>query len=599
MRFDFSRAMPAMTAAALLCLAPAPASAFTDTTKTFEEYTAAEKTAARETAKAAMAAKKTVKALRICGDPGNMPYSSDKLEGFQNKIADVLARAMGTQVSYFWRPSLERGLTRQTFDSNECDVFFDIPAGYGTMLTTNTIYRTTYTLAWREDSKLDIKSLGDPRLKTLRLGVFQHSGLREALLRRGIRDNVDVHTISHDADLTPENQPWRQVQRVAAGELDVAGVWGPFAGYAKSVKGAPVVIQPVNLMEEEIPMEFDLAIGVRRTDVTLKYMLDFAMEANKAEIEAILRQYGVPLVQCSACLVAGDLPAHGPYTAPLIHSGDRAPAAAADQVVTHERVEGWLASGSSLQEELSDAINGVDVERVKFLIGKGADVNALDLQGYGALHAAARLKKPELLQALIAAKADVNAPDREGWTPLIQAAYRNHIPSVELLVRAGADKEKAAPGGYTALGIALSERRFEAAIKLAELGADVKSPTAKQQLTPLMIAASQLVLNEGANVDADGKRRPGPIEAAEALITRGADVNARSADGLTPLMVAAVHNNTPMIGLLIKSGADATATLPDGRTALGIARDNANDSAVKMITRMQAAVPTKSRAEPR
>jgi ankyrin repeat protein len=331
--------------------------------------------------------------------------------------------------------------------------------------------------------------------------------------------------------------------------------------------------------------------------VTLKYMLDFALEASKAEIQTILTEFGVPLVQCSSCLIAGDLPSHGTYTAPLENAAAAPPQAAPDQVVTPERVESWLASGSSLQEELSDAVNGVDVERVKFLIAKGADVNAHDLQGYGALHSAARLRKAEIIKVLLDAGAGINAPDRDGWTPLIQAAYRNHPPSIEMLVRAGADIEKPAPGGITPLVMALGERRFEAAIKLVELGANVNAPTAKERLTPLMVAASQLVLNEGANVDADGKRKAGPIEAAQALAARGADVNARSATGVTALMVAATHNNTPMIGLLIKSGADIAAALPDGQTALDVARGNAFESAVKMITRLQAsAAAVKPRA---
>jgi len=560
----------------------------TDTDKPFEEYSASEKTAAKEAAKAAIAARKTVKSLRICGDPGNMPFSNDKGEGFQNKIAEVLADAMGTQVSYFWRPSLERGLTRQTFDENECDVFLDIPAGYGRMLTTSPVYATTYVLAWRGDRNLSIKSLDDPRLKVLKIGVFQHSGLREALIRRGVRDNVDVHIISHDADLEPESQPWRQVDRVVHGDLDVAGVWGPFAGYVKAKHSAPIVIQPVNQMEDEIPMEFQLALGVRRTGVKLKYMLELALEARKAEIQRILTEYGVPLVKCSTCLIAGDLPSHGAYTMPFIASNARAPMAAEDQIVTRERVQGWLANGSSLQEELSNALLAVDAERVKYLISMGADVNAIDAQGYGALHSAARLKSAEILKLVMESKADVNAPDRDGWTALMHASYRNHVPSIQALVAAGADIERSAPGGYTPLAVAIAERRFEAALALIELGANVNGVAGGGRLTPLMVVASQLVLNEQAEIDPSGHRRPGPIEVATALASHGADTNARSATGVTPLMVAATHNNVPMIGFLAKTGAKFDLALPDGKTALVIATDNHSEAAAKMIARLQS-----------
>ena len=134
---------------------------------------------------------------------------------------ELMGRAMGTGVSYFWRPYLERGLTRETFANNECDILLDMPADYESLLTTIPIYRSTYVLAYRDDSALHFEDLDDPRLKTLRLGAFQHSGIRLALAKHGVRDNVSIHVISHDADLSPEKQPWRQVQEVVDGDLDV------------------------------------------------------------------------------------------------------------------------------------------------------------------------------------------------------------------------------------------------------------------------------------------------------------------------------------------------------------------------------------------
>ncbi len=83
-------------------------------------------------------------------------------------------------------------------------------------------------------------------------------------------DNVVIHYLSHDADLVPEHQPGYQVQQVVDGKLDIAAVWGPFAGYYKAMKHAPLTIQPVNLMEDDVPMEFDMAIAVRRTDTELR-----------------------------------------------------------------------------------------------------------------------------------------------------------------------------------------------------------------------------------------------------------------------------------------------------------------------------------------
>src|ERR1700722_16411472 len=253
-------------------------------------------------------------ALRVCADPGNMPFSNEAREGLENKMANVLAEALGTKVQYYFRPTIERGMTRTTLDADECDVMFDMPVDSERVLTTTAVYRTTFVLAYRNDRGIGtFKNLDDPRLKKLRVGVYQTSAIREALAEHDVVANTFIHYLSHDADLVPEDQPSYDVQEVIDGKLDVAAAWGPFAGYYKAMKNAPITIQPVNLMEEAVPMEFDLAFGVPTTDRILKYKIDLALEDNKAAIEKVLRDYGVPLVQCSDCIGEGDLPAHGLY----------------------------------------------------------------------------------------------------------------------------------------------------------------------------------------------------------------------------------------------------------------------------------------------
>jgi hypothetical protein len=127
--------------------------------------------------------------------------------------------------------------------------------------------------------------------------------------------SVQIHYLSHDADLVPQNQPSYQVQQLIDGTLDVAAVWGPLAGYYKVVKHAPITLQPANKLDTS-PLQFEMAIAVRLNTRTLTKRLDQAMHAQKDAIRAILTDYGVPLVQCDACLISGELPAHGPYTAP-------------------------------------------------------------------------------------------------------------------------------------------------------------------------------------------------------------------------------------------------------------------------------------------
>ena len=562
-----------------------------DLSKEFDDLTPSEKIAIRAAAKTAYKAKK-IDQLVVCADPGNMPFSNIKQEGLENKIANVLGQAMGARVSFYWRPMLERALNRETFDARMCDVMITVPANYGSELTTTPVYRTTYVLAYRNDKGFDFKNFDDPKLKELKIGVFQTSGIREALVKHGIVDNLKLHVVTHDADLTPENQPWYQVQQVVDGDLDVAAVWGPFAGWVKS-KGEPITIQAVNLWEDTIPLEFDLALGVRKTDVLLKYALEFALEDKKDEIEKILRAYGVPLVQCSRCLIAGDLPSHGYYN--TVSQQDfkaRPDLASPDQVVTQQKLEGWLAAGADLTQELSNAIIANDLARVKFLVSKGADVNKVDDQGATPLTNAARQRHPEMVELLLGFGANVNQANNDGMSPLVAAVMRDHVPTIKVLLGKGADLEKPNSEGYRPLAIAIAEEKYEVAKTLMEAGADVKVPAGPDNLTPLMITAAQTSPAEGAIFLPSSTR---PLDIAKGLLERGADVNAKSNSGTTALMIAATHNNPPMIGLLIESGADIDVKNNQGKTAQDVAELNGNKEAAQAIrvlgTAKAASVP--------
>jgi quinoprotein dehydrogenase-associated probable ABC transporter substrate-binding protein len=539
--------------------------------KDFELLTQAEKDAAKEAAR-----KAHFSSLRICADPGNMPLSNRAGDGYENQIAEVLAKALHTQVNYFWRPYIERGMTRQTFEENECDVLMDVPADYGPVLPTIPIYRTTYVFVSRADKNLEIKNLDDPQLKELRLGVFELSALREALADHGVVRNVIVHEVSHDADLVPEHQPWYQVQQVLDRTLDVAGVWGPFAGWIKTLKGAPVTIEPTNLMDDDVPMEFSMAIGVRTTNAVLKYALDNALKAHRDEISAILVRYGVPLVQCADCLIAGELPAHGIYTVPP-------PAADSFSKPTHwtvakEQVDQWLGDGAELNVEFANAVLSNDIDRANYLIGRGAEINKPDKQGNTALGVASRFGCIEMMQILVAAGAKVDAPDRDGWTALLRGVASNQVKSIKFLLEHGADREGAGPGGYTPLAIALEEQNFDAAKVLIDAEVRVDEPIGKYKLTPLMIVASELA---APSRSARLLQTLGPIDIARELLARGESVNAANIDGVTSLMIAAAHDNSAMIGLLLQAGADPHARSANGETASDIAAKNDNLAAVR------------------
>ena len=170
-----------------------------------------------------------------------MPLSNQKGEGFENKIAQVIGTALGTGVQYYWRPSIERGLMRTTLSEGNCDLWMDMASDTEGAVVLAPLYRSTFVLAYRNDRGIDIKSLDDPAMRKLRVGVFQVSAIREALAEHHIINNTVIHYLSHNADIVPDNQPSYQVQQVIDGGLDIAAAWGPMAGYYKKVLHAPLI----------------------------------------------------------------------------------------------------------------------------------------------------------------------------------------------------------------------------------------------------------------------------------------------------------------------------------------------------------------------
>ncbi len=542
--------------------------------KDFNQLDRAEKDAAKQAALTTH-----FRVLRVCADPANMPLSDRRRQGYENRILALLARAMGARIRYYWRADT-RAIVAQAFGpADECDLLMDMPVHAAGILSTIPIYRTTYVLVWRTAEHLGIKSLSDPRLKKLRLGVFQVSALRQALADHGVFSNVKVWQVPTDTALNPAHEPWRQVQQVADGKLDVVGAWGPMAGWLKTMKGEPLTLQPTNLMDDSVPMEFSLGIGLRPRDVVLRYALDDALKAHRAEIEHILRQYGVPLVRCADCLVAGDLPAHGSY---MVHvSRTEAGSLPTRWTVSRARLDRWLAQGASVNKEFYDAVLANDVARAAYLIGKGADVNHLSNLGESPLMTAARAGCLPMLRLLIRHGAQVNLPDGGGATPLEGAVVRNQAAAVRLLLAHGASLDKGAPRGSTLLSLALQGEHFDAAYALIKAGAAVNAPASRYRLTPLMIVASFRPPEPGSRIRLTEDH--GPMSVARALIARRADVNARDAQGVTALMIAAAHDNSPMIGLLIQSGADARLKSAAGQTARDIAVQDDNLGAVRTL----------------
>jgi mxaJ protein len=237
--------------------------------------------------------------LRVCADPNNMPFSNEAGEGFENAIAELLASELDARVRYTWWAQ-RRGYVRNTLRAGECDVLVGVPASMEMTLATRPYYRSTYLFVTRRDAGVDISSLDDPRLRKLRVGVqligddYANTPPAHALARRGIVENVRGYSVY--GDYTQPNPPSRIIEAVARDEIDVAIAWGPMAAYFASRSAVPLSLQRVT-PEIDIPftpMVFDIAMGVRREDVSLRDELQRVIDRRRTSVDSILEAYHVP-----------------------------------------------------------------------------------------------------------------------------------------------------------------------------------------------------------------------------------------------------------------------------------------------------------------
>jgi len=238
--------------------------------------------------------------LRVCSDPNNLPFSNGNGEGFENRIAELVAQDLGRPLVYFWSPQ-RRGFIRNTLNAGRCDVVMGVPAQYGPVQPTRPYYRSAYAFVSRRDRHLGVRSFDDPRLKTLTIGIqitgedYDNPPAAQALAARHLVENVRGYTVYGDYS---RPDPQRDiVDAVADGRVDLAIVWGPLAGYYG--RREPAAIDVVTVTPERdgrsLAFAFDIAMGVRRGDRALRDALDAVIVRRGAGIRRILTSYGVPL----------------------------------------------------------------------------------------------------------------------------------------------------------------------------------------------------------------------------------------------------------------------------------------------------------------
>jgi mxaJ protein len=236
--------------------------------------------------------------LTVCADPNNLPFSNRAREGFENKIAELVARDLSARIEYVWWAQ-RRGFARNTVNADKCDLWAGVATGVDMLATTVPYYRSTYVFVTRADRPLSGLSLGDERLRRLSIGVQMigndatNTPPAHALSRRGLIQNVRGFTLY--GDYRKPDPPSAIVSAVAAGDVDVALVWGPLAGYFAGKSATKLRLEPVTpALDGPLPMRFDIGMGVRKDAPELKSAIEAVLAHEKPAIDATLRQYGVP-----------------------------------------------------------------------------------------------------------------------------------------------------------------------------------------------------------------------------------------------------------------------------------------------------------------
>ena len=253
-------------------------------------------------AQLAAAPKRSLTELRVCSDPNNLPFSNQDGEGFENRIAELIGRELKLPVKYTWWAQ-RRGFIRNTLRAGDCDLVIGLPSSMEMALTTRPYYRSTYVFVYRKDAGFRVRSFNDPVLKEKRIGVHlvgddgANTPPAHALASRGIiGGNVRGYMLY--GDYAQPNPPARILDALAEGEIDVAIVWGPLAGYFVPRQKVAMEVVPVSPQIDMpfLPFVYDISMGVRRDDASLKADVEQVMMRRRAEIDAILDEYGVPRV---------------------------------------------------------------------------------------------------------------------------------------------------------------------------------------------------------------------------------------------------------------------------------------------------------------
>lgn len=231
--------------------------------------------------------------LRVCADPADMPLSSEKGDGFQNKIAELMAKDLGVPLTYTWFPQAT-GFYRMTLGSKRCDVVFDVPSGADPFLNTNAYYRSTAILVVKKGGPLDgVDAISDPRLQGKRIGVTAGTPAASYMLRNGLMAKAKAYALTVDRRyFSPAEE---MIADIKSGDIDGGILWGPIGGYFADKAGG-LTSTPLVKEAGGPPMSYRITFGVRPGEENWKHRLNEFIVKHQDEINKILASYHVPLL---------------------------------------------------------------------------------------------------------------------------------------------------------------------------------------------------------------------------------------------------------------------------------------------------------------
>ena len=240
--------------------------------------------------------------LRVCADPDNLPFSNEKGEGFENKLADLIAEKFGMHVVYTWLPHITGHVSAMP-DSSDCDILMGYAQGAGLIEDTNPYYRTSYVLLYRQDdeSLAGVESLADPRLKQKTIGIVARTPPASIMAMNGLTSNA--RPFEADVDTGSPNSAVQIIDAIASGEIDAGVLWGPLGGYYAQNAKVPLTVVP--LVKEKVgpgPL-YAITMGVRPNEPEWKHRLNKLIAENQADINAMLAEYNVPLLDENGNLI--------------------------------------------------------------------------------------------------------------------------------------------------------------------------------------------------------------------------------------------------------------------------------------------------------